>query len=826
MRQRLALALVFAVAAASQIAYTVDVFQVMRDDYPVRPFAVGEPWPTVRSAGTQARLAGLRDGDRIVAIDGRAPQGLLDAETPVRGRRPGETIPVTIERDGQRQEVAVIIPRSADRTPAYFAIVSWLLIPIFSLLLGFWVAAVRAHDYRAWMMLGILIGMSQMMRSWGISAFGWGAAIGVPAALLRNASVQMWGISMMLFGIYFPQRWNVDRKVPWAKYVVLVGPLYLMLRDMIDTAVRAFDYPLASSLPRVNFSDAASFGILAPCISIFFTAIAIKYNDPDLDSDDRRRLKLLYWGSSTALMPMFVLFLYSLAVRGRAPNPGDGIELIVALLAMGLFPLTLAYVVVVQRAMDVRMVIRQGLQYALAAKGVRVLQGLLIAGVIVAAAAAAGSDAASRPRRITYVAIGVTCAFLIREFADRLRSWVDRKFFREAYQSEQILSELSEQVRGILDADALLETVTRKISESLHVERIAVLLRDGPVFRPALGAGHGEPFALEMPADAVVTSREGVRVVPGGAAPFEAQLLLPLTGHKELLGFIGLGPKKSEEPYSRSDTNLLKTVAAQTGLALENARLSHAIAHEVAQRELMNREIEIARDVQQRLFPQTLPEIPALEYAGFCRPARGVGGDYYDFLSLTSGRLGLVIADVSGKGIPAALLMASLQASVRGQSQGGSGQVAELMSNVNKLICDASPENRYATFFYSQFDPVTRKLVYSNGGHNNPAVVRGDEVLRLEIGGPPVGLFKFSRYEQAEVQLEPGDLLVLFTDGVSEAENAAQDEFGEDALIAAARSCLAAPSAEIIQVIMQRADAFAAGAPQHDDMTLVIAQVG
>ena len=240
---------------------------------------------------------------------------------------------------------------------------------------------------------------------------------------------------------------------------------------------------------------------------------------------------------------------------------------------------------------------------------------------------------------------------------------------------------------------------------------------------------------------------------------------------------------------------------------------------------MLNREIEIARDVQQRLFPQTLPEVPRLEFAGYCRPARGVGGDYYDFLSLANGRLGLVIADVSGKGIPAALLMASLQASVRGQSQSGAGQVAELMSNVNQLICDASPENRYATFFYGQFDPATRMLVYSNGGHNNPIVLRGEEAIRLEIGGPPVGLFKFSRYEQAEIQLEAGDLLVLFTDGVSEAENPAQEEFGEDALVEAARPCMGLRPSQTIQVLMERADAFAAGAPQHDDMTLVIARV-
>src|SRR5262249_15997718 len=159
--------------------------------------------------------------------------------------------------------------------------------------------------------------------------------------------------------------------------------------------------------------------------------------------------------------------------------------------------------------------------------------------------------------------------------------------------------------------------------------------------------------------------------------------------------------------YTPSDTNLLRTVAAQTGLALENSRLSEAIAAEVAQRELLNREIEIAREVQQRLFPQNLPDVPSLAYAGYCLPARGVGGDYYDFLARASGKLGLAIGDVSGKGVPAALLMASLQASVRGQSQSGSGNVAELMTIVNRLVCDASPENRYATFLYAQFDPAT-----------------------------------------------------------------------------------------------------------------------
>src|SRR5262249_37576933 len=160
------------------------------------------------------------------------------------------------------------------------------------------------------------------------------------------------------------------------------------------------------------------------------------------------------------------------------------------------------------------------------------------------------------------------------------------------------------------------------------------------------------PFAADIPADLpgvspLFTSRDPLPVA--GLDPLDAQLLLPLASRKELLGFISLGPKRSEEPYSPSDAKLLRTVAAQTGLALDNTLLSEAFAAEVAQREMLNREIEIAREVQQRLFPQTLPAVPALEYAGHCRPALGVGGDYYDFLALSNGSLGLAIADVSGK---------------------------------------------------------------------------------------------------------------------------------------------------------------------------------
>ena len=270
---------------------------------------------------------------------------------------------------------------------------------------------------------------------------------------------------------------------------------------------------------------------------------------------------------------------------------------------------------------------------------------------------------------------------------------------------------------------------------------------------------------------------------------------------------------------------MLGSVATQTGLALENSRLTEAVANEVAQRERLNRELEIAREVQERLFPQNYPPVAGLDYAGRCRPALGVGGDYYDFLELPDGCLGIAIGDVSGKGVPAALLMASLQACLRGQTISGLQDLAKLMSNMNHLIYETTPANRYATFFYGQYDPSSRLLVYVNGGHNPPMVFRNGEVLRLEDGGPVVGLFKPARYSQAKVALQPGDVLVLFTDGISEAMNATDEEWDEERLIDAVRRCRHRPAIEIIDCLIRDADAFVAGAPQHDDMTVVAVKV-
>ena len=428
------------------------------------------------------------------------------------------------------------------------------------------------------------------------------------------------------------------------------------------------------------------------------------------------------------------------------------------------------------------------------------------------------------------------------------------KFFREAYSAEQVLSELANQVQGFTETPALIRTVSECISNALHVDRIAVLLRTGDTFKLQYAAGveiggnvllpeNSKTIAnldiVKSPANVYLDNPDAWLLAASDAEraalrELGAEMLIPLRGSNRLLGVMALGPKRSEEPYTRTDRGLLQSVALHTGLSIENSELVHSLAVEAGKRERINREIEVAREVQERFLPQTYPAIPGVELAGAYRPAQTVGGDYYDFIEMRRAEsdavsLGIAIGDVSGKGISAALLMASLRASLRGLTRKSNGDLATMMHEVNELVYEASASNRYATFFFAKLDPGSRKLTYVNAGHNAPALVRhrenragGPEIIRLEAGGPVIGLLASADYEQSTLTLQPGDILLAFTDGISEAMTVDGDEWSEDRLIEHLVSCPDMPADTLAKCLFDAADNFAAGAPQHDDMTLLV----
>jgi len=301
-----------------------------------------------------------------------------------------------------------------------------------------------------------------------------------------------------------------------------------------------------------------------------------------------------------------------------------------------------------------------------------------------------------------------------------------------------------------------------------------------------------------------------------------------------LIGLLVLGQRLSEEPYSGEDKHLLDSVAAQAGITLENIRLAEKMAERMEADRRVAREMEIAREVQARLFPQKLPAMKTLEYTGGCIPARAVGGDYYDFLELREGHLALVLADIAGKGVSGALLMANLQANLRSQCTTAVDDLRRALASVNHSFCENTGDASYATLFFADYDDCSRRLRYANCGHLPPLLLCGgggaedqatrtEKVQRLEATSMVVGLFNDWHCEVAEVKLTPGDTLVLYTDGITEARSAEGEEFGESRLIDTLRSYCHLPVGPLLQAVVGAVQQFSAG-EQQDDITMVIAR--
>ncbi|HEV3041438.1 MAG TPA: SpoIIE family protein phosphatase [Candidatus Angelobacter sp.] len=235
-------------------------------------------------------------------------------------------------------------------------------------------------------------------------------------------------------------------------------------------------------------------------------------------------------------------------------------------------------------------------------------------------------------------------------------------------------------------------------------------------------------------------------------------------------------------------------------------------------------ELEIAKQVQARLFPQVLPSMRTLDYAGLCIQARKVGGDYYDFLNLGRDRLGLVLGDISGKGIAAALLMANLQANLRSQCTTVLDEPLDHLRTVNQLFCDNSPENAYASLFFGEYDDRLQRLRYANCGHLSAILLRGDHSLvHLDSTCTVLGLFKDWRCAIDECHFRPGDTLALYTDGITESFNSTGEEFGEQRLIAALQRHRHLPPQELLMAIVDDVRQFSSE-EQHDDITLIAAR--
>jgi sigma-B regulation protein RsbU (phosphoserine phosphatase) len=510
--------------------------------------------------------------------------------------------------------------------------------------------------------------------------------------------------------------------------------------------------------------------------------------------------------------------------------------------ALFLLPLSVAYAVVKHRVLEIPVLLKRSARYVLVLRGVLLLIVLESIGAAVIFAVSVprvlrfGSQLALPAGLFVGVAFGIVLAWTGAQTQRRVTRRIDRAFFRSAYDARQILEDVATRTREAASREELAALLEPHLRQALHPRRLAIYLETAsgrlaaaggdvpgeivsvPADLPALVelARRGQPWDLTAEASA-----NDVSVLRA----LEPECLVPMLGRGgRLVGLLVLGPRLSEEPYSSEDRRLLASISSQAGVALENIAMAERMAERLEAERRAARDMDIAKEVQRKLFPQRMPPLETLEYAGACIQARAVGGDYYDFLDLGAGRVGFVLADISGKGISAALLMANLQANLRSQYALALDDLAGLLRSVNHLLYESTAPNHYATLFFATYDDSTRLLKYANCGHNPPLLLRATgDVDRLPATAPVIGLFDEWTCTVSESRIAPGDTLVIFTDGVTEAMRGEDEEFGEDRLFDTIRAHVHEPPAAVLSSTVSRVKAFS-GSTQSDDLTLVVAR--
>jgi FixJ family two-component response regulator len=383
---------------------------------------------------------------------------------------------------------------------------------------------------------------------------------------------------------------------------------------------------------------------------------------------------------------------------------------------------------------------------------------------------------------------------------------------------------LAHAVLSAPDLHVLVRSVVEHVQRALHCRSVTVFTKAplDQAFWMTAQAGIAEDIAgkLKFEADSCLlrhmdsifnTSEkelpeiERIKLDKAGC-----NLVVPLKLKSELIGFIGLGAKLSVEPIDAEELRYLAATIDKVGLGIENLRVRG-----------QEREFEEAKEIQQGLLPKQIPQIPRHEVFGSWQPASAVGGDYYDALKFSDSRIALCIADVVGKGMPAALLMSNLQAAVKAFAS-ESLSPRNLCAKVNRVICSNIAANKFITFFYCLYDAEQNCLLYTNAGHNAPILLRCDGSLRrLHEGGVVLGVFRDWSYDQNKVEFGSGDRVVLFTDGVTEARDSSGEEFGETRLTQLLRNNCRLGAGELQKRVMEALVDFSGGEFQ-DDATLMV----
>jgi len=406
---------------------------------------------------------------------------------------------------------------------------------------------------------------------------------------------------------------------------------------------------------------------------------------------------------------------------------------------------------------------------------------------------------------------------------------------RRHEEEEARLREISRSISSTLNLDEILEDILQHLRGLMPYDAAAILLfasqnqkRDMASFGMTEDeqehlleqATRIESEWLELGAVPRLLSQEDCEDLRYCLRTGESQILMPLRNADRILGmFILISDQR--DAFAQADLELLEAFASQATFAIERAQLHRSLIEKTQ----LEQELRIAREIQLRFLPREMPQISGLEIAAKNVASRHVSGDYYDFIPIVKGQWGIVIGDVSSKGISAGLIMSAFRASLLAEIRNNFA-ITTILQKVNRLLWETTDSNRFVTAFYGVFDEEERVLTYSNAGHNFPILRRADGSFHdLQTGGLLLGAFEHVQYVEERVHLHPGDLLVLYTDGVTEAPGPEGQEFGVNGLKTIMERCWRSSASEIADLLVQQATAYSESGVPEDDATLMVIKV-
>ncbi len=833
----------------------------------------GEPTP--------AAAAGLVKGDRILDVGG--PEGEL---RPIRSLADWGDALSALPPQGPWRVLAVQPPAASriltihPRPDQRFARRLWFgaVLPLLAVATAFFLGFMKPSSRHAFLACLLFLSFSSIFTDnylrlpAGLRDFAvvWSASLGAFIVYL-----------FMHFFLVFPSDSPIERRFGRLKIAMLAATIAYWLYALVTMLLLLHSFA-AFSRWSGGVGRWAQWVYLALSIGMFVVGLtSLVLNTVRAPSrDDRRRMVILLTGTAAGLLPMVGVGFLALAL-GFENLPSWLLAVAVSMSA--LFPLSFVYAVLVHRALGIRVIVRRGLQYALVSRGFLAVEALAVAvGFLFAARPLL--ERIIPTGDIAWIMVATAAVTLAMAAGLRqLNRWVmriiDRHFFREAYDAELVLAGLGRTTRQLAARpEQLLEVVAGTLAETLHTGSVAILLkevegpRDAATSSPTApgdlrcvrvhthpqssaeavrraapcqdrvlpaasrvaqaisrSAGTdprpvelfpGHPLLLQLmhgdPADAQALRRREASFL----ADLDVHLILPIATGERVLGAIALSGKLSEEAFTRRDRELLQTVANQVAVTLDYAQL---IA-QVAERERLQHEIALAKEIQEQLLPRVMPELPGWEVSTLLLPAQEVAGDFFQLYPAEDGSLSLVVGDVSGKGLRAAMLVSLVLGAVNALVR-ETRDPAAVLDRLNDILCPQLRRAGFVSCAFAHLDAAHAEVTFANAGHIFPQQLEAATGSWHELAAPlprlPLGVRPGLEYRNARIALGPGDRLVILSDGVVEAQSPDGELFGFDRLqqvLAAAQGPVADMAAHVVRAVQEHVGG---GAPQ-DDISLVV----